>query len=75
MGDVKTIYESKITLFKRLSSKHLVTIRKIVEKKIKKTGKIFFNGFPNTPVTKKPLETRMDKGNTNVSLLWQKSQH
>lgn len=49
----------------KLTPKQLDSILKVVKKNIKKTGKIIIKGFPDTPVTKKPLETRMGKGKGN----------
>ena len=50
-----------------LTSKHFETIRQAVKKILKKTGRITFFCFPQTPKTKKPLEIRMGKGKGNVS--------
>jgi len=50
-----------------LNSKHFETIRQSVKKILKKTGRITFFCFPQTPKTKKPLEIRMGKGKGNVA--------
>ena len=52
--------------FGRLNSKQIESIRQSINKIIKKTGIIFINVFPNTAITKKPLEIRMGKGKGNV---------
>jgi large subunit ribosomal protein L16 len=52
---------------KRLNSKIFETLKLTITKLIKKSGKLIIHGFPNTPVTKKPLETRMGKGKGNVN--------
>lgn len=52
--------------FGRLNSKQIASIRQSINKIIKKTGIIFINVFPNTAITKKPLEIRMGKGKGNV---------
>jgi large subunit ribosomal protein L16 len=41
---------------------HLEACRLVIARKMKGTGKIWFNIFPHKPVTKKPAETRMGKG-------------
>jgi len=52
----------------RISSKQLETFYNAVNKYIKKTGKIVLKIFPQTPLSKKPIEVRMGKGKGNVSL-------
>ncbi len=49
-----------------LNSKQLEMLRQTIVKTIKKSGRVFINVFPNTPITKKPLEVRMGKGKGNV---------
>ena len=49
-----------------LTSKQINTIKQTVTKIIKKKGKLRINIFPNTPISKKPLEVRMGKGKGNV---------
>ena len=34
----------------------------MITRKLKRTGKLWIRIFPNTPVTKKPIEVRMGKG-------------
>jgi ribosomal protein L16/L10AE len=41
-------------------------ITNFVNKIIKKKGKLKINIFPNTQITKKPLEVRMGKGKGNL---------
>ena len=48
--------------FGRITSKQLETIRQSINKVIKKSGTVFLNIFPNTPISKKPVEIRMGKG-------------
>jgi large subunit ribosomal protein L16 len=50
----------------RLTSKQLETLRQTITKTVKKFGKVIVNAFPNTPVSKKPIEVRMGKGKGNV---------
>lgn len=52
--------------FGRLTSKQIESIRQSINKIIKKSGKIFMNTFPDTPISKKPLEIRMGKGKGSV---------
>ena len=56
----------KATVSGRLTSKQLVSIKKIINKIIKKTGRLNINLFPHLPVSKKPKEIRMGKGKGNI---------
>jgi len=49
-----------------LSSKHLESIKKIIMYHLKKGGKIHFRVFPQKPITKKALGTRMGGGKGDV---------
>ena len=51
----------------RLNSKQLKTLYNGLKKKMKRKGKLIINVFPQTPITKKPIEVRMGKGKGNVS--------
>ncbi len=46
----------------RLSTKHLVAIRFLIKKHLKKVGGASFNLSPQMSISKKPLEIRMGKG-------------
>ena len=37
-----------------------------IQRKVKRQGKLFIRIFPDKPITKKPLETRMGKGKGSV---------
>jgi len=50
----------------KLDSQQIQTLNQLINKKMKKKGKIKLNIFPNTPITSKPLESRMGKGKGNV---------
>jgi large subunit ribosomal protein L16 len=50
----------------RLNSKQIQTLVQLINKKIKKKGKIKLNIFPHTPISAKPTETRMGKGKGNI---------
>jgi large subunit ribosomal protein L16 len=50
----------------RLTSKQLETLKQTITKTVKKSGKVIINAFPNTQVSKKPIEVRMGKGKGNV---------
>lgn len=50
----------------RLSSKQFETLKQTITKTVKRSGKVIINAFPNTPVSKKPIEVRMGKGKGNV---------
>jgi len=49
-----------------ISSFQLKAIAFILSKKLKRKGKIWYNVFPNYPVTAKPIEVRMGKGKGNL---------
>lgn len=57
----------KILSSYRLNSKQLLAIYNGIRKKIKRKGKLIVNIFPQTPITKKPVEVRMGKGKGNVN--------
>ena len=46
---------------------HLEACRIVIVRKMKGSGKLWFNVFPNRPITKKPAETRMGKGKGDLS--------
>lgn len=46
----------------RITGKQIETIRKILAKKIKKTGRVIIKVFPHLPVTRKPIGVRMGGG-------------
>jgi large subunit ribosomal protein L16 len=46
----------------RLSSKQIESVRQAISKVIKKQGRLKINIFPDTPISKKPIEVRMGKG-------------
>lgn len=45
-----------------ISSTVLEAARRSITRKLKRTGKLKINGFPDIPVTSKPLGVRMGKG-------------
>lgn len=51
----------------RISPNHLHCCRQLLNKNLKKVGQIRFSVFPQTSVTKKPLEVRMGKGKGAVN--------
>ena len=50
----------------RLTAKQIQAVRQAIHKKIKKLGRLTVNAFPQTPISKKPIEVRMGKGKGNV---------
>jgi large subunit ribosomal protein L16 len=52
----------------RLTARQLEASRIAISRSIKRGGKIWCRVFPNTPVTKKPAETRMGSGKGNPEL-------
>jgi len=45
-----------------LTSKHFKVLKSTIKKFIKKKGSVLIIKYPQTPVSKKPLEVRMGKG-------------
>lgn len=50
-----------------ISAKQIEAARQAINRRLKKSGKIWIRIFPNVPVIAKPLEARMGKGRGNVS--------
>ena len=46
----------------RLTAKQIESVRQSISKIIKKQGHLRINIFPDTPISKKPIEVRMGKG-------------
>jgi large subunit ribosomal protein L16 len=46
----------------RISSRQIEAARMAIQRATKRQGKLFIRLFPDKPITKKPLETRMGKG-------------
>ena len=55
----------------RLTARQIEAARRAMTRHIKRGGKIWIRVFPDKPITKKPLEVRMGKGNVEywVALL------
>ena len=51
-----------------LTAQQIEAMRMTISRRIKKIGKLFLRVFPDKPVSKKPLETRMGKGKGNPEL-------
>lgn len=49
-----------------LTAQQIESVRVTVARRIKKVGKFFLRVFPDKPVSKKPIETRMGKGKGNA---------
>ncbi len=52
----------KALSFGKMNSNQFKALKLVIGKKIKKRGRLNFRTFPQTPITKKPLEVRMGKG-------------
>lgn len=60
------IYGLKSIESGRISVKELESAKKVLQKKLKRYGKIFVNIFPHYQITSKPQEVRMGKGKGDV---------
>jgi large subunit ribosomal protein L16 len=49
----------------RITARQIEAARRAMTRHVKRGGKIWIRVFPDKPVTKKPLETRMGKGKGN----------
>lgn len=49
-----------------ITARQIEAVRVGISRRMKKGGKIWIRIFPDRPVTRKPLETRMGKGKGNV---------
>lgn len=56
----------KATTRGRITARQIEAARRAINRHIKRGGKVWIRIFPDVPVTKKPLETRMGKGKGNV---------
>lgn len=61
------IYGLKAMESGRVSLKELEAAQKLIQKRIKKVGKVILMVYPSRPVTSKPGEVRMGKGKGSVS--------
>jgi len=50
----------------RVSAREIEAARMAIQRHVKRQGKLFIRVFPDKPITKKPLETRMGKGKGSV---------
>ncbi len=49
-----------------VTARQIEATRITINRKVKRGGKLWIRIFPDKPITKKPLETRMGKGKGNV---------
>ena len=61
------LYGLKILNSGYITSNQIEATRQIINRTLKRQGKIWIRFFPDKPITKKPLETRMGKGKGNVN--------
>ena len=59
-------YGLKASTRGRITARQIEAARRAMTRYIKRGGKIWIRIFPDKPITKKPLETRMGKGKGNV---------
>ena len=50
----------------RINSRQIESCRVAINRHLSRTGKVWIRVFPDKPLTKKPLETRMGKGKGSV---------
>jgi large subunit ribosomal protein L16 len=59
-------YGLKATTRGRVTAREIEAARRALTHYIKRGGRVWIRVFPDTPVSKKPLEVRMGKGKGNV---------
>jgi len=59
-------YGLKATGRGRITARQIESARRAMTRHVKRGGKIWIRIFPDTPITKKPIEVRMGKGKGNV---------
>ena len=59
-------YGLKASTRVRITARQIEAARRAMTRYIKRGGNIWIRIFPDKPITKKPLETRMGKGKGNV---------
>lgn|SRR5690554_203063 len=50
----------------RITSRQIEAARMAIQRTVRRQGKLYIRIFPDKPITKKPLETRMGKGKGSV---------
>lgn len=50
----------------RVTARQIEAARMAIQRKVKRAGKLYIRVFPDKPLSKKPLETRMGKGKGSV---------
>ncbi len=55
-------YGLAVTECGRITARQIEAARMAIQRKVKRQGKLYIRVFPDKPVSKKPLETRMGKG-------------
>ena len=61
------VYAVKSLTLGRITSSQIESIRKLISRKMNKSGFLRFFVFPSLPVTSKPIEVRMGKGKGSLS--------
>jgi large subunit ribosomal protein L16 len=55
-------YGLAVTECGRVTARQIEAARMAIQRQVKRQGKLYIRVFPDKPVSKKPLETRMGKG-------------
>jgi len=56
----------QVTESGKVSARQIEAARMAITRHVKRAGKLWIRVFPDKPITKKPLETRMGHGKGNV---------
>ena len=59
-------YGLQVTESGRVTARQIEAARMAIPRHVKRAGKLWIRVFPDKPITKKPLETRMGHGKGNV---------
>ena len=59
-------YGLKALSAERITARQIEAARRAITRHLRRAGRVWIRIFPDKPITKKPLETRMGKGKGNV---------
>lgn len=65
-GVVFGSYGLKVLDGGKISSRQIEAVRRVIVRKLKRTGRVWIRVFPNVPITAKPNEVRMGRGKGSV---------
>lgn len=61
-------YALKAVGVARINGKHIESARKVINRSLKRRGKLWIRVYPSVPVSKKPADVRMGKGKGSTEM-------